>query len=669
MELFRCYNCMKAFDRSSSSVCPNCHFDQNTPPKEDHYLAPGTVLEGQYIIGKTIGAGGFGITYVAWDDHLKRKVAIKEYFPLNIASRLPGTNEVTVNSGDDSEQYEYWLRAFIDEALRLAAMDSLNGIVHIFNSFVANCTAYIVMEFLDGNTLKDILQERNSPLKYDEVVEMVVPALYSLDAIHQENIIHRDIAPDNIMRLHDGKIKIFDFGSAKNSTVSVENLAVLVKPGYSAIEQYDLDGQQGPYTDIYSMAAVMYHMITGKRPPDSPDRQKNNQPLPTPSELGISIPQSIENIIMYALNVEPEYRIQSAREFADELSSALLTQRQIEQEERNKAGKWTKKMKIGVGIAAALVAVIISGIFAFTMSPKNEASQTAVVIIDFSTKTLEEVEAWAKASNVKLINKGEMKTADKNKEGLVIYQSKRPNETISKNDLDSVELIIRVGKYDKNADANKNKKVKMPDLLGKTEDEALKALTDLGFTAESIILADAQYSEKYAENTVCKQSVAKGKSVALSSKITLTLSKGIEVTTTEETTTAYEDTEDTVDVAVDTEEPPEVEYAPTTTTQAPVTQPPATDPPPEEDPGFVPGNEDNGDLGGDLGGDQGDGPNFQADDGGYVEENPGFEADDGGYVEETPGFEADGGADFQADGGVDFQAGGDAEESPVFSVN
>ena len=206
----RCMGCMNEFDTSASAQCPHCGYDINTAQVQAHYLKPGTVLEGQYIVGKVIGAGGFGITYVAWDESLRRKVAIKEYFPSEIATRFSDSTEVTMKNSSDSEQYEYWLRSFIDEALRLASMDSLTGIVHIFNSFVANCTAYIVMEYLEGDTLGALLKKRNEPVSCREVLEMVIPALYSLDAVHKVNIIHRDIAPDNIMRLPNGKIKIFD---------------------------------------------------------------------------------------------------------------------------------------------------------------------------------------------------------------------------------------------------------------------------------------------------------------------------------------------------------------------------------------------------------------------------------------------------------------------------
>lgn len=362
----RCMGCMNEFDTSASAQCPHCGYDTNTAQVQDHYLKPGTVLEGQYIVGKVIGAGGFGITYVAWDESLRRKVAIKEYFPSEIATRFSDSTEVTMKNSSDSEQYEYWLRSFIDEALSLASMDSLTGIVHIFNSFVANCTAYIVMEYLEGDTLGALLKKRNEPVSCREVLEMVIPALYSLDAVHKANIIHRDIAPDNIMRLPNGKIKIFDFGSAKNSTVNNENLAILVKPGYSPVEQYDLDSVPTPATDMYSMAAVMYHMVTGKRPIDSL-RRAQGEKLATPTELGIEIPESVENLIMFALNIEPEYRFQSAKEFADALSEELPPDGPF----TPPAPPMPKWLKAVIGVAAAVVVVVIAGIFVKLSSPQK----------------------------------------------------------------------------------------------------------------------------------------------------------------------------------------------------------------------------------------------------------------------------------------------------------
>lgn len=366
MEFNRCMGCMEKLT-SDLDVCPQCGYKKGTPPNEIYYLEPETILAGRYIIGKSLGAGGFGITYIAWDLAMERKVAIKEYLPKDFATRFQGQTVVSVYGGELTEQFDAGLHSFVDEAKRLAKFYSTNGIVHIFDSFIENSTAYIIMEFLDGESLKD-LAVREGKIPYDQAVRYIIPVLRELEKVHSEGIIHRDIAPDNIMLTKDGKVKLIDFGAAKHATtLHSKSMSVVLKPGYSPEEQYRSRGNQGPWTDIYAISATLYRLITGKVPVDAQERKNSTEPkniLKKPSELGINIPENIEIAIMNGMNIYAENRYQTAKEFADVLENLVPAERIEEKPSAPPAPTFNWKviaaMLGGIGVAVAILIVLLS---------------------------------------------------------------------------------------------------------------------------------------------------------------------------------------------------------------------------------------------------------------------------------------------------------------------
>lgn len=366
MDFNRCMGCMEELS-SNLEVCPNCGYKKGTPPENALHLAPETILSGRYIIGRVLGSGGFGVTYLAWDLEMERKVAIKEYLPKDFATRFPGQTVVSVFGGEQTQFFETGLNSFVDEAKRLAKFNSLNGIVNIYDSFLENETAYIVMEFLDGETLKD-LAKREKKIPYQQAVEYIIPVLRELEKVHAEGIIHRDIAPDNIFLTKDGKVKLIDFGASKYATyLHSKSLSSVVKSGYSPEEQYRSRGKQGPWTDVYAISATLYRLITGEVPVDAQDRKNINEPeniLKKPSELGIDIPANVETAIMNGLNLYAENRYQTAKEFADDLVSLVPVSRKEENIKRERDGRLSKKaiigMLSGIGAAVAILIVLLS---------------------------------------------------------------------------------------------------------------------------------------------------------------------------------------------------------------------------------------------------------------------------------------------------------------------
>lgn len=359
----RCMGCMEEYD-DSLSVCPICGYARNTQPAEAYHLEPETILNGKYIIGKVLGFGGFGTTYIGWDLMLEKKVAIKEYMPSDFATRVPGETKLSVYDGELGEQFEAGLKSFIDESQRLAKFNNEDGIVHIYDSFLENSTAYIVMEYLEGKTLKAILKERGGKISYSEAVTLIEPVLKSLDAVHKTGIIHRDIAPDNIFITDDGRVKLIDFGASRYATtLHSKSLSVILKQGFAPEEQYRSRGNQGPWSDVYAVCATLYNAITGIVPEDALERCEDDTLVP-PSKLGIEIPQNVENAILNGLNVRAENRIQSAGELAQALTGETDVQRVVEKKVRSDVGKWSKKqISFAIGSVAAVILVVCLAMF------------------------------------------------------------------------------------------------------------------------------------------------------------------------------------------------------------------------------------------------------------------------------------------------------------------
>ena len=285
-------------------------------------LRKGTRLIGRYTIEGVLGQGGFGITYLGMDELHKKKVAIKEFFPQGIVTRnIEYEDTVTVTLVGEKENYDKGKERFLKEAQTMAMFSKDKGIVKALDFFEINNTAYIVMEYLEGVTLKQYLRE-NKRIAAEDLVELLVPLIEALDEIHSQGLIHRDISPDNIMVLPDGRIKLMDFGAARDYTEFGEkSLSIVLKPGYAPPEQYQTHGVQGPWTDIYALCATMYKCITGENPPDAIERVMDDS-LKKISEFGITIPPQEEAAIIKGMSVSAKDRYQDIKDFCEDLYGA-----------------------------------------------------------------------------------------------------------------------------------------------------------------------------------------------------------------------------------------------------------------------------------------------------------------------------------------------------------
>lgn len=363
-----CLNCMKQFDEKYG-VCPYCGFIPGTPQKEAYHLMPGVILKKRYVIGTTVGFGGFGITYRAWDLVLEKKVAVKEYYPNGIVNRIPGQRSVIIYSGSRENEFRAGKARFLAEARNMAKFSTHPNIVNVHEFFEENNTAYIVMEFLEGTSYKQYLKEHGGKIAADTAVKVALSVLDALKEIHKGKIVHRDVSPDNIFIIpsetEPGKfrVKLIDFGAARFSAGEEEKtLSIILKPGYAPPEQYRNKSRQGPWTDIYAVGAVLYFSITGVMPEESVNRMVEDR-LKAPKELDARIPQYLNDTILRAMALNQELRFQNVDQFRAALENRNHV-RAVEEELSHR--KQLRGLRIGM-LCAVLGGIMLlsSGFYLF----------------------------------------------------------------------------------------------------------------------------------------------------------------------------------------------------------------------------------------------------------------------------------------------------------------
>lgn len=523
----RCLGCMEYYG-DEFEICPHCGYVEGTPAEEAIHMAPGTLLHDRYIIGRVLGFGGFGVTYIGWDGRLEQKVAVKEYLPGEFSTRMPGETTVTVFNGDKKEQFDDGLEKFVDEAKRLAKFKNEPGIVKIFDSFSENETAYIIMEYLEGETLTSRLA-REHVIPEDEAVEMLTPVMQSLQVVHNEGILHRDIAPDNIFLTTDGEVKLIDFGASRYATTShSRSLTVIIKPGFSPEEQYRSRGDQGPHTDVYALAATMYKMITGKTPPDAMERRasiesKKKELLIPPHKIDKSISLNRENAILNAMNVRIEDRTPDVRTFMEELNADPPAKRVYGKIKKIDLYRWPLWLKILIPSLLSLILVI--GILLATgviklgslFSGEVEVPDGVVVVPDVEGMEKDEAIHTIEEMKLQVSAKGSV-VSDYVQAGRIVLQS--PNSGSYIDEYGTVMLTVSSGR---GVQAAKDGKSIVPYVIWDTKEDAVSKLLQAG-------LAEPDIEEKNDENVeagkVISQSVEYGTEVDEGTKITLVISLG-----------------------------------------------------------------------------------------------------------------------------------------------
>jgi uncharacterized repeat protein (TIGR02543 family) len=503
-------------------VCPHCGYSNDTPATEALHMEPGNILHDKYIVGKVLGFGGFGVTYIGWDALLEQVVAIKEYLPSEFSTRMPGQTQVTVFNGDKQEQFADGLAKFVDEAQRLAKFHNTEGIVRIFDSFEENGTAYIIMEYLDGETLKTYLEE-NGTISPEDAVDMLMPVMQSLEVVHAAGIIHRDIAPDNIFLTRDGRVKLIDFGAARFATTShSRSLTVIIKPGYSPEEQYRSRGDQGPWTDVYAIGATLYRMITGKTPPDALERRamfegKKKDILKPLARYCSEIPANTETAILNALNVRIEDRTQDMQGLIGELSSEEPVKRRAGKIKKIDVLKWPLWAKVGVPAAAALVLTLsvlfITGVIRFdaglmtSINIPEGMSRVPSIISDPLDKAEDRLDKAVLLYQIIGKEYSDLIPAD-----LVLTQGIPAGSVVESNSLMDITISggaeLRV----------------VPSVEGLSAEEAQRVLEEAGFAVHTV----KEFSDSVASGSVIAQDQKADSEHGLGDTVTITVSKGLD---------------------------------------------------------------------------------------------------------------------------------------------
>jgi serine/threonine protein kinase/TPR repeat protein len=317
----RCVQCLSEIE-SKNATCSNCGLNNSRAKTINAAIPPGRVLDERYYLGGVLGQGGFGITYKGYDQDLDRVVAIKEYYPKEIVERDPNSHAVKTTN---TASYKRGLQYFTEEARSLARFQGHANIVSVLSYFRANNTAYMVMEFMEGKTVRDILKG-GKVMPVNDAVGIIYGILEGLKACHGTNLIHRDLTPDNVYITTTGQVKILDFGSARQTKDGEDNeFTQILKESYAPIEQYQKGGSQGPWTDIYSVGATFYRLLTGKPPNESAPGRLLSDNLKRPTELNptLNLSEATEAVLMKAMSIKPEDRYQQVDSFKADLLNAM----------------------------------------------------------------------------------------------------------------------------------------------------------------------------------------------------------------------------------------------------------------------------------------------------------------------------------------------------------
>lgn len=540
-----CIGCMRPLD--SAETCPHCGLKQDEYAPIPRCLTPGTVLAGRYMTGRVLGEGSFGITYIGWDLSMNIPVAVKEYFPSDMVSRdvICGSgNEVYLYENEKKKDYDAYLKKFFNEAKCLSRFNQVEGIVSVRDFFYENNTAYIVMQYIEGISVKQYI-EKNGKIPAKKVIRMIHPVLMALEQVHGTGIIHRDISPDNIMIKPDQSLVLIDFGAARMRNMdTTRTMTVMFKRGYSPEEQYRYKGKWGPYTDVYSICATIYFMMTGKTPVDSVIRALKDD---MPSLVGvkdIGIPVSQRKAVMKGLAVTLKNRWQSIEELCQALygdKGEAEAGRGIVWWCRNR--KKVLTMVFVMALSGSLTMAAAWGAYGSGdgQMPEETALTSAPTVMQqvpdmagtAETIALAASEGAAAPREYKMVSlKGLTKAKAEKKlkgfggdlkikwkedystkvaKGKIISQSIPKGTVFMEGSGTSLKLVVSKGE----------KKVSMPLCTGKSYGSAQKLLS--GKKLKYKLIWEESGSEK---GIVIRQSVDEGKKIRTGTTVTLTVSKG-----------------------------------------------------------------------------------------------------------------------------------------------
>lgn len=318
--------CSGCFSAVKKEPCKKCGFSEESYSPDGITLPCGTILMGNFIIGRVLGKGGFGITYLAYDVKYGKIIAVKEYFPIELSLREPNGTGLMVRDRKSAELFKHGAEKFYNEASFVSKFSGNPNIVRVYQFFYENNTAYFTMEYLTGMTLKDYVS-RCGTITEGQAVNIADKVANALCGVHSENVLHRDVSPDNIMLCRDGSVKLLDFGAARQVfPEGSQLLSVILKPGFAPLEQYMKKGKQGAWTDVYSLAASIYYALTKQIPEDPQNRFEDDSDM---ENNKYNIQSDLWNVIYKAMMIRYTDRYQSADEFREALAGIPIRRQEV----------------------------------------------------------------------------------------------------------------------------------------------------------------------------------------------------------------------------------------------------------------------------------------------------------------------------------------------------
>ena len=532
-----CMGCMREKNEGVAK-CLKCGYVEGSPYLPS-YLAPKTILQDRYVVGKVISYNGSGATYIGFDTIMNCKVKIREYMPENLASREKGNPEIKVSTGSEI-QYKSLKMDFMDLARGLVKLNSLSEVEHVNDMFEANNTVYVVYEYIEGMTLSEFLKKNGGYLSWEDTRQLFMPLLSCINAIHTSEILHRGISPDTIIVDRSGNLKLTSFDIAPARTARSELVAQLFA-GYAAPEQYTSSAWQGTYTDVYALAATIYRTITGTMPIEAISRVSNDN-LVAANALNPSIPQNVSNALISAMALSPEKRtetvgglisnISEIMDFGDsEPVTAVNPEVENEVAPKKKMKDSTRYALIAVSITVPILAilffVLMLVLFPSENNKGNNSSGTSSIIFSSDTESefassdiryLYSVPNFV-SRNIDSVTNDEDYTEkykftveydfDENyADGIIFKQSVEAGTPVEKKGTEIVLTVSRGSKYRE-----------LPDLVGKNIDYAKETLYEKYIRYE-VKTKIGTYGDP---DTVVEMSVEAGKVIDISQYHTVTL--------------------------------------------------------------------------------------------------------------------------------------------------
>ena len=514
-----CLGCMK--DNGGADTCPFCGYHDDhlqTAP----FMPPKAWLEDRYFVGKLIDNDGEGATYMGWDNTLQAPIYIREFLPTEMIDRKIDALPITVKP-EYATSFETHLKEFLELSRALARMRDLPAVIPVYDIFEANGTGYRISEYAESITFEEFLKRNGNVLTFEQTRSLLMPPLGTLSALHNAGIIHGGISPKTLIITRDGKVKFSGFAiTALRDTRS--DLRSRLFSGYSAIEQYGFEGRKGPQTDIYAFAAVIYRALVGGDPPEATKRASNDS-LTIPASVAGSIPRHALIALANSLQVMPGDRISSADELRNEFSSAApasaIAEDLADDEPEEIEEKSSKGKSVTYTLIAMIITVIVLGVALYFLNAKLHIfGSKEEVVSDVSAISTEEplsyvdsgmtikvkditgtkyTDAVLKYGSIYNLSVSEKKYSTNYAAGEIMEQSVAAGTDVPADKKADITVVVSLGPST----------VTIPDLSGKSYEEAALQLVSLGFSPANISKVE-KYSDSVKYGKVIEVEPASG---------------------------------------------------------------------------------------------------------------------------------------------------------------